>query len=70
LARLGPAGLLKEEGLSLKEGDSISVKGFWVDTLDGDLLVVTELQKAGKTVRLRDSRGRPAALRPAAACVR
>ena len=57
-ARLGRAGLIKEAGLSLKEGDSISLQGYWVDTADGDLLVVTEMRKAGKTLRLRDGRGR------------
>lgn len=57
--RLGPAGFLKQGQLGLKEGDSVAVSGFWVSSDDGQLLVATEIGKQGKTLQLRDRRGRP-----------
>jgi hypothetical protein len=60
LVRLGPAGFLKQNGLNLKEGDAIAVTGYRVSAADGELLVANEVGKQGKTVRLRDGRGRPA----------
>jgi hypothetical protein len=57
--RVGPAGFLKQNQLSLKEGDAITVAGYRVSTGDGDLLVATEINKQGKNVRLRDRWGRP-----------
>ena len=60
LVRLGPVGFLKQSGLILREGDSISVKGFAIAGMEGDLVVATELHKGEKTLSLRDPRGRPA----------
>ena len=60
LVRLGPAGFLKQNQLSLKEGDAITVTGYRVSAGDGELLVATEVSKQGKTVRFRDRWGRPA----------
>ena len=57
--RLAPTGFLNKSGFSLKEGDPISVKGFRVDTLEGEVVVATEAEKDGQTLRLRDTRGRP-----------
>jgi hypothetical protein len=60
LVRLGPAGFLTQNQLSLKEGDAITVAGYRVSSDDGELLVATEVSKQGKTVRFRDRWGRPA----------
>jgi hypothetical protein len=60
LVRLAPVGFLKQSGLLLREGDTITVKGFPVAGMEGDLLVATELHKGEKTLSLRDTRGRPA----------
>jgi hypothetical protein len=60
LIRLGPVGFLKRSGVLLREGDTISVKGFPIAGMEGDLLVATELHKGEKTLSLRDTRGRPA----------
>jgi len=59
LIQLAPVGLLKQSQLVLKEGDAVSVTGFEVSAMDGDLLVATEIHKADKRVVLRDTRGRP-----------
>jgi hypothetical protein len=59
LVRLGPVGLLKQSQLVLREGDEVSVTGFEVSGMDGDLLVATEIHKGEKRVVLRDTRGRP-----------
>ena len=59
LLRLAPTGCLKKSGFALKEGDPISVKGFRVDTEEGEFVVATEVEKDGNTLRLRDTRGRP-----------
>ena len=59
LVRLAPAGFLKQSGLLLREGDAVSVKGFAVAAMEGDLLVATEVQKGDKALALRDTRGRP-----------
>jgi F420-0:gamma-glutamyl ligase len=60
LVRLAPVGFLKQSGLLLREGDSVSVTGFLVAGMEGDLLVATEIHKGEKALRLRDTRGRPA----------
>jgi hypothetical protein len=59
LVRLGPVGLLKQNQLVLREGDTVSVTGFEVSGMDGDLVVATEIRKGDKRVVLRDPRGRP-----------
>jgi hypothetical protein len=60
LIRLAPVGFLKQSGLLLREGDTITVRGFPVSGMEGDLLIATELHKGEKTLSLRDPRGRPA----------
>ena len=60
LIRLAPTGFLKDRGLLLREGDTVSVKGFAVDGMEGALLVATEVHKGDKTVSLRDESGQPA----------
>ena len=60
LVRLAPVGFLKQSGLLLREGDTVTVKGFPVAGMEGDLLIATELHKGEKTLSLRDTRGRPA----------
>jgi hypothetical protein len=59
LVRLAPAGFLKGAGLQLKEGFPVTIKGMAVTGMEGDLILATEVVAAGKTVTLRDSRGRP-----------
>jgi hypothetical protein len=58
--RLGPTGFLKQNQLTLKEGDVITVTGYRASVGDGDVLVVTEVGKDGRTVRLRDRLGHSA----------
>lgn len=60
LVRLGPAGFLKQNQLNLRDGDAVTVTGYRVAAGPEDLLIATEVSKQGKTVRFRDSRGRPA----------
>ena len=59
LVRLAPVGYLKQSGLVIREGDMLTVKGFPVSGMDGDLLLATEIHRGEKTLPLRDSRGRP-----------
>ena len=60
VVRLAPVGFLKKGGLHLREGDTVVAKGFSVTTMDGDLLVATEVRQGGTTLSLRDAQGRPA----------
>jgi hypothetical protein len=60
VVRLAPTGFLKRGGLILREGDAVTVKGYPVAGMDGDILVATEIDKGGRSLSLRDSRGRPA----------
>ena len=60
LVRLGPAGFLKQGGLRVREGDAVTVKGFPVAAMEGDLLVATEVHTNDVTLSLRDALGRPA----------
>ncbi len=60
LIRLAPVGYLKQSGLVLREGDTLTVRGFRVAGMEGNLLVATEIHNGEKTLSLRDSRGRPA----------
>ena len=60
LVRLAPTGFLKQAGLRLLEGSTVTVKGFPVAGMEGDIVVATEVQSDGKHLSLRDSRGRPA----------
>jgi hypothetical protein len=59
LVRLAPAAYLADHKLSLREGQNVTVNGFWVQTAEDDLLVATEVQSEGSLVSLRDRRGRP-----------
>jgi hypothetical protein len=58
--RLGPAGFLRDNQLTVREGDAVRVTGYSVATGDGGLLVATEIRHGGKAVRLRNERGQPA----------
>ena len=58
--RLGPTGFLTRNGLTLKEGDMIQVRGYRVSTNDVEFLVATEIEKNSKNLVLRNERGRPA----------
>ncbi|MEO8658726.1 MAG: hypothetical protein ABI693_09660 [Bryobacteraceae bacterium] len=58
LIRLAPSGVLKAGGLRLREGDAVTIKGFAVVAMEGDLLVATELESGGKSLTLRDTQGR------------
>lgn len=60
LVQLAPVGLLKQGQLLLREGDTVSVTGFAVSGMDGDLLVATEIHKGDEHLVVRDTRGRPA----------
>ena len=60
LIRLAPTAFLKENGFLLKEGDSVTVKGFPVNGMEGHLLVATEIRKGDKSLSLRDASGQPA----------
>ena len=59
LVRLAPVGLLKQRQLALREGDTVSVTGFEVSGMEGDLVVATEIRKGDQRVVLRDPRGQP-----------
>ena len=59
LVRLAPSGFLKQSGLRLQEGDSVTVEAFPVAAMRGDLMVATKVQGNGLEVRLRDSSGQP-----------
>ncbi len=59
LVRLAPAGFLKQSGLRLEEGDSVTLKAFPVSGMKGDLLVATEVDGSGRNIQLRDASGQP-----------
>ena len=59
LVRLAPEPFLKQNGFSLKPGDSLSVKGYRTRS-GSDLFVASEIESAGKILVLRGERGRPA----------
>ena len=58
LVRLAPVGLLKQKQIVLREGDAISMNGYMVNGMEGDLLVATEIRKGDQRIVLRDTRGR------------
>jgi len=59
LVRLGPADFLRQNGLTLNEGDSIAVKGYRAASSEDDVLIATEVEVGGRTLLLRSGRGRP-----------
>lgn len=59
LARLAPSGVLRQSGLALREGETITIRGFAVAGLEGDLTVATRISQGSKIAILRDNRGRP-----------
>lgn len=59
VVQLAPSGFLKQGGLILREGDTVKIKGYPVASMDGDLLVATDIHKGDKSLSLRDSRGHP-----------
>ena len=60
LVRLAPTGFLKQGGLRLREGETVTVKGFAVAGMEGDIFVAGEIRAGDKTLTLRDARGLPA----------
>ena len=59
LVRLAPSGFLKQSGLRLQEGDTVTIEAFPVAGMRGDLMVATRVHGSGLDVRLRDSAGQP-----------
>jgi len=59
LVRLAPELFLKQNGFSLKPGDSLSVKGYRGGSAS-DLFVASEIEVSGKILVLRGENGRPA----------
>lgn len=59
LVRLAPSGFLKQQGVLLREGDAVSITGFAVAGMDGDLIGATEVHAGDRALSLRDTRGRP-----------
>jgi len=59
LVRLAPSGFLKQSGLRLQEGDSVTTEAFPVAVMKGDLMVATKVRGSGLEVRLRDPSGQP-----------
>jgi hypothetical protein len=43
----------------LREGGTVTLKGFPVAGMEGDLIVATEIHKGDKSLPLRDTRGQP-----------
>ena len=58
LVRLAPVGYLRKGEMRLREGETITIKGFPVAGLEGDLIVATEIRQGDKGLNLRDGRGR------------
>ena len=59
LVRLAPTGFLKQGGLRLREGETVSIKGYSVAGMDGDIFVATDIRAGEKKLSLRDARGTP-----------
>ena len=59
LIRLAPIGFLHENELELKEGDTLSVIGYWASTIDGHQFIAMRITKQGKSLSLRDAQGNP-----------
>jgi hypothetical protein len=59
LVRLAPSGFLKQSGLRLQEGDTVTIEAFPVAGMRGDLMVSMKVHASGLDMRLRDSSGQP-----------
>jgi hypothetical protein len=60
LVRLAPLDFLEQKRFLVVEGDVLTLRAYPMTTVDGKLLVATEVVKSGVTLRLRNSPGRPA----------
>jgi len=60
LVRIAPLDFLEQKRFPVVNGDILSLKAYPMTTVDGKLLVATEVAKSGVTLRLRNSPGRPA----------
>ncbi len=58
LARLAPTGFLHQNQMDIREGDTVSVTGYWVTAGDGEMLIATRVARQGKTIQLRDGWGK------------
>jgi hypothetical protein len=56
---LGKAALVKQSGISLREGDSVRIVGSSVPFAGGTIFAARILQKGAQSVTLRNSRGIP-----------
>jgi hypothetical protein len=59
LVRLAPVDFLKQKRFAVVEGDILSVKAYPMTSVEGKLLVATEVARRRVILRLRDSPGRP-----------
>jgi len=60
LVRLAPSGFLHRNQMDIREGDTLTVTGYWVAAGGRETLVATQMAKGGQTVPLRDGWGRSA----------
>jgi hypothetical protein len=57
LVRLAPPVFLRQNGLAVREGEGLAVRGY--DGGPEGLFTATEVERDGKPVSLRSSRGKP-----------
>jgi hypothetical protein len=57
IVRLAPVNVLRQLQVDLREGETVRVNGYWVDTSGGDRLISTQIVAQGRTVQLRDTGG-------------
>lgn len=57
---LGPAWFLADRSLAPQVGDSLTVRGSRITMQGTPALIAMEVQHGGRSVHLRDARGRPA----------
>jgi hypothetical protein len=58
--QVAPAPFLARNGMSLKQGEDLSVRGYRAAGMEGEVFVAVEIEKAGRSLVLRTGRGRPA----------
>lgn len=60
LARLAPTGFLHRNQMDIREGDTVSITGYWVAAGAGEMLIATRVARQEKAVQLRDGWGNSA----------
>ena len=59
MVHVGPRSYVDSQNISFREGDAVTITGSLTKTDEHEVLVASQIQKADRTLSLRDQSGKP-----------